>query len=388
MKVFKLSLLFFTAALFITACNRVQDEVYNEPNQLGRVEESVFEDDERFARENLDLQAVGALLERSNNAEEFENLLNSENGINNLDLNDDGYADYISVREFDDRDDNERGFSLFSMFGPELIQEIATIIFDRDGYDNGYYPGSRVLLRGNEYLYGDDYYYETNWLDRSVPIVNWVFADRDDYYRSPYYYENYPSYYEPYEIVETPVYRTRIEQYYASPVFIQTAQPTVREIRIVSPYRDKSLNKIDNRSAKQMREKFEFKKVEYRRNTPGPPEFVRERKENKSFSVKEDKQFRDNPNKFEKSDRPQLQMREKPNKQERVNMRPQNQVKFERQNPPRFERPQPMRVERPNMKPPKQENRVQPNGNGKQNGGGNNPGGGNKGGGGKGKGKP
>jgi hypothetical protein len=373
MKVFKLSLLFFTAALFIGACNRVQDEVYDEPNRIGRVEESVFEDDERFARENLDLQAVGALLERSNNAEEFENLLNSENGINNLDLNDDGYADYISVREFDDRDDNERGFSLFSMFGPELIQEIATIIFDRDGYDNGAYPGSRVLLRGNEYLYGDDYYYETNWLDRSVPIVNWVFTDRDDYYRSPYYYENYPSYYEPYEIVETPVYRTRIEQYYVSPVFIQTAQPTVREIRIVSPYRNKSLNKIEDKSAKQMREKFEFKKAEYRRNNPGPPDFVREKKENKNFSVKEDKRFRDNPNKFEKPDKPQQQMREKPDKQERVNLRPQNQVRFEQ------------------PKQPKQENRVQPNGNGngKQNGGGNNPGGGgNKGGGGKGKGKP
>src|SRR5215217_4056961 len=137
MKVFKLSILFFIAALFITACNkaRTPDDVYNQPGysqqsyEIGRAESGFLDEEDILeARENLDLQAVGSLLERANNAEDFEYLLNSENGINNLDLNDDGYADYISVREFDDRYDDERGFSLFSQFGPDLIQEIATII--------------------------------------------------------------------------------------------------------------------------------------------------------------------------------------------------------------------------------------------------------------------
>ena len=209
MRVFKLSFLFIIAAFFIVSCNKQQvaDQVYNQPQpyEIGRVQEGFLDDDELIARQNLDLPAVGGLLERANNAEDFEYLLNSENGIDNLDLNDDGYADYISVREFDDRDTNERGYSLFSMFGPDLIQEIATIILDRNGYNNGYYPGSRVLLRGNEYLYGDDYYYETDWTNRQIPYVSWAFSDRDNYYQSPYYYGNYPSYYEPYQVAETPV---------------------------------------------------------------------------------------------------------------------------------------------------------------------------------------
>ena len=429
MRVFKLSLIFFIAALFITACNRNQiEQSYEDGYQVAPTGAGFgYDEDDRWARENLDLQAVGELLQRADDAEEFEYLLNSdESGVNNLDLNGDGYTDYISVREFDDRYDDERGFSLFSMFGPEEIQEICTIIFDRDrydgynGYNDGYYPGARVLLTGNDQIYGDNYYYESNWLDRSLPIISWLFTDRDDYYRSPYYYENYPAYYEPYPVVETVVYQTRIQEYYPTPVFIQTTQPSITEVRIASPYREKSMDKIYSKLAKPTKEQVEFKK-----SNPKPPEFVRANKENreKSYSAKPDK--RDNPNRFEKqekverqekirNERPQ-QMREKPNREERINVQRQNPVRVERQNQPRFERqnqprferqnqprferqsqprferqsqprierPNPVRVERPNvMRPQKQENRAQPN-----NGGGGNPnkGGGNGGGGGGGK---
>lgn len=385
MRVFKLSLLFFISALVLTGCNLSQnDQAAVEPyNRIETVQGGVeYDYENRLAKENLDLRAIGELLEDAETAEEFEYRLNSpENGVNNLDLNGDGYADYISVREFDERDSDERGFSLFSMFGPEMIQEIATIIFDRDRYNDRdeYYPGSRVLITGNEQIYGDDYYYETNWLERSVPIVSWIFTDRDNNYNSPYYYENYPDYYEPYTIVETPVYQTRIEQYYAQPVFVQTSQPTITDVKIKSPYRGKSMEKIYSKLAKPTKQQ-----VEFRRNNPGPPQFVRERKEQKNNqALKPEKPFRDKPNKFEKQEkvRPETpQMREKPNK-------PEQRVKFERQNPvrierqqPNFERQKPAKVERQQqMKPQKQENRVQPNnGGGNPNKGGGNP---NKGGG-------
>lgn len=373
MKVFKLSLLFFITALFITACNSNKSDraSYNEPYQTESAEVGPgFDEDDSWAKDNLDLQGVGELLEKAKSAEEFEYLLNSKDGVNNLDLNGDGYADYISVREFDDRYDNERGFSLFNMLGPDEIQEIATIIFDREGYN---YPGARVLLTGNEQIYGDDYYYETNWRDRDLPIIDWLFSNRNDYYRSPYYYENYPDYYEPYRIVQTPVYRTRIEQYNVQPVFVQTAQPTIRQIKIKSPYKDKSLDKIYSKLAKPTKEQVKFIK-----NNPQPPKFVREKKEKmKDFSFRPDKPQRDNPNRFEKFDKPEKvknerpQMREKPNKPERVNIQPAKPAKFEK----------------PNMKTPKQEKKERPNGNGQKNDGGN-KGGGNKHGGGKGKGKP
>ncbi|HEY0458747.1 MAG TPA: hypothetical protein VGC97_06300 [Pyrinomonadaceae bacterium] len=379
MRVFKLSILFFIAALFITACNKVRtpDSVYNQPDdnqqyEIGRAEGGFLDEEDILeARENLDLQAVGSLLERANNAEDFEYLLNSENSINNLDLNDDGYADYISVREFDDRYDDERGFSLFSQFGPDLIQEIATIIFDRNGYRNDYYPGSNVLIRGNDYIYGDDYYYETNWRDRQVPFVTWVFSDRDGYYQSPYYYQNYPSYYEPYPIVETTVYETRIEQYYSSPVFIQTAQPSITQVKIASPYTDKSLNRVYATLPPETRQRFEVQ-----RNNPKPANYERVKRENaKLFAGREDRevradkqsrqdrQFNDKQNQF---DRPEKlrnekqqqvsEMREKPNKPERVNEQPQNQQKFERQNQQRVERQQ-QKPERPQQQ--QQQQRVE-----------------------------
>lgn len=428
-----------SAALFLAGCTKsdVADQIYNQQNQpyeIGRVEEGFLEDDELIGRESLDLQALGALMEKANNAEDFEYLLNSDEGINNLDLNDDGYADYISVREFGDDYDDERGFSLFSMFGPELIQEIAQIIFDRDRYNdgdnNGYYPGSRVLIRGNDYLYGDDYYYETNWNDRRVPIVDWVFSDRDNYYQSPYYYQNYPSYYEPYTIVETPVYQTRIEQYYYSPVFVQTAQPTFTEIKVKSPYRDVSLSQAYMKLPKPERAQRQQKvlvernnqRAQFEREKPGKMKDFSVKENNKDFSVKEDKRVNDNPNRAEKPNkirnerqqqvRDQIrETRERPNKPERVERQlpqqkferqqqqkaeRQQQQRIERQPQQKFERQQQQRVERQPQQqikqprqPQKQENRVQRNnGGGKQNGGGNNPGGGNKGGGGKGKGKP
>ncbi len=396
MRVFKLSLLSFISALFLTACGSTsqnEQAVIAPDDQMRAAQEAVqYDYENRPAKENLDLQAIGELLENAETAEEFEYRLNSpENGVNNLDLNGDGYADYIGVREFDERDTEERGFSLFSMFGPETIQEIATIIFDRNrNNDNEYYPGSRVLITGNEQIYGDNYYYESNWLERSVPIVSWLFTERDNNYNSPYYYENYPEYYEPYSVVETPVYRTRIEQYYNTPVFVQTAQPSLRDIKIKSPYRGKSMDKIYSKMAKPTKQQIDFRK-----NNPGPPEFVRQRNEKtKNSDFKPEKPFRDKPNKFEKQEKVRTenpQMREKPNK-------PEQRVKAERQQPVRIERPNQQKVERqqPNferqkpakaerqqqMKPQKQENRGGGGGNNKG-GGGNGKGNGGGGGGGK-----
>ena len=359
MRFIKLSATIFAISLFLMACNSSQtDEVADTsayPNDA-TVTEPVSNGSDYFVRENLDLQRVGSLLERADNAEEFEDLLNSEDGVNNLDLNGDGYADYISVSEFEDRDDNERGLSLFSRFGPDIIQEIATIIFDRAGLDS---PGARILLTGNEQIYGDDNYYETNRLDRSLGIVNWLFSDRDDYYRSPYYYENYPDDYATYQVVETPVYRTRIEQIYPAPVFIQTANPTITQIKIKSPYHGKSVSKIYSKLAKPTKEQKEFRK-----NNPNKPEFVPVKNgRRKNDSVKSDNHPKGKSNDFEKprkGNNEKPQMREKPNKIVRENIKPPSQVK----------------VEKHSMKPPKPQN------NGKQNGGGNGKGnGGGKGGG-------
>lgn len=405
MRFIKLPAAFLSIALFSTACGLlgggrneiVQTNPYENDALQQQAQIAAEEAARQYARENLDLRAVGALLEKADNAEEFEYLINNE-GVNNLDLNGDGYADYISVSEFEDRDGNdERGLSLFSRFGPDLIQEIATIIFDRGGYRDA--RGARILLTGDRDLYGDDYYYETNWLDRSLPVANWLFdRNRSDYYRSPYYYENYPDNYEVYEVAETPVYRERIERTYyttttsggsnggggdagaIAPVFIQTSTPTVvKEIKIKSPYAGRSVAKDFPKpvGVKPPKAPKEFGKN--KTGVGGPPEFVREKKGKMNDVSPGSDDRKGNPNNFERKQKPprrdespRFESRERPDNIFREAPKGKGR--------PDFNAPKPNKVEKPDMKPPKQEN----NGGGKQKGGGdgNNPGRGNGGGGG------
>ncbi len=283
MKTITLTTTIVLTTIFLMACNSTQsDEIALTPPASDTIADNDLDGDlgGEYARENLDLNAVGALLAKADNAENFEYLLNTDNRVNNLDLNGDGYVDYISVAEYEDRDSNQRGFTLFDRFGADDVQEIARIFFDRDRDDN---RGARALLSGNEQLYGDNYNYEANWLDKSLNIVSWAFSDRADNYQSPYYYDNYPNNYKTYRVVETPVYRTRIQESYPQPIFIRTVKPMGTSIRIKSSYRDRSFNNIFGKLAKPSKEQKEFRKV-----NPNRPDFVNKGRGNDS-SVKPNK---------------------------------------------------------------------------------------------------
>lgn len=342
MRIIKLFLTTLSISLFLMACSSSQTDeiVYSNQNPDVVSQNETYPDDTEYvAKENLDLEAVGNLLQRADSPQEFEYLLNNEDGVNNLDLNGDGYTDYLSVAEYDDNNyDNQRGFTLFDRFGPDEIQEVASIIFDRDRADA---PGARVLLRGNEQIYGDNNYYETNWLEKSLAIAGSLFRNRNDRYESPYYYDNYPENYETYRVVETPVYRTRIREYYPEQVFLRTDNPTITNIRINSPYKDKSIDKIYAKLAKPNREQSEFI-----RNNPRRPEFVEikngkiKNKKNKDiyYDDKESKKDRKAFEKFEKRNNKEFEKRNKEfykernksDRENRENFKPNKQDKFER----------------------------------------------------------
>jgi hypothetical protein len=285
--------------LFITACNADQQPppqaTANDPYPTEAVLPEEMEGEEYWAKDNFDLQRAGDLLENSDSPEQFERYLNEPDGINNLDLNGDGYSDYISVQEYEDRDTNSRGLSLFSRFGPDLIQEIATILLYRD---EPRYPGSRFLINGNDQLYGDNHFYETNWLDRTVPIASYLFGDRDQSYRSPYYYDNYPTWYQPYDIVDTNVYRTRIGDRYPQPEFVYTNGAPVyfSKIKIKSPNNGLHLGHIHAKLVKPMPDQAAFLN-----GNPGHAKFNKARKGH-TLSY-DNKPGRDNP---PRSDRGEL----------------------------------------------------------------------------------
>lgn len=255
----------------MAACSSNEQPIAEQyPAQAPLTDPAAIENaDEYWAKDNFDLQRVGTLLERSDNPQQFETYLNDDDyGVNNLDLNGDGYVDYISVREFGDDGRNERGLSLYSRFGPDQIQDIATIFFYRDNYDA---PGSRVLIYGNDQIYGDNYYYETNWVDRTLGVVNALFGD-NDYYVSPYYYENYPVGYDPYYVVEPQYYRTRVVELYPDPAFVFLAAPPAyySNLTIRSPNNGLHLGQIKARLVKPTKVQEDWLKA-----NPGRPKFAK-----------------------------------------------------------------------------------------------------------------
>ena len=265
--------------LVLPACSsdQPQQTATTQPNSP-QVTNIAPEEWDYWAKDNLDLQRVGPLLEKSRSAPEFESYLNRRDGINNLDLNGDGYVDYLSVDEYSDCNEYECGMSIYDRFGPDQIQELATVVFYRD---EPRYRGSRILITGNDQIYGDNFYYETNWLDRTLNLVSYLFTDHDRY-RSPYYYDYYPNDYVVYEVVETPVYRTRIEQLYPQPVFVYTTAPTfIEKIKIKSPNYGRSMEKVYAKLAKPTKEQAEFKK-----NNPGKPKFEKPEKADKGSKDK------------------------------------------------------------------------------------------------------
>ena len=249
MRIFKIFAAIIAIGLFIVACN--DEQVIQPPAPIAQT----LTTDDYWAKDNFDLSRIGPLLERSDNVEEFEGYLNEPNGINNIDFNGDGYVDYLSVREFGDDYDDQHGLSLYCNYGDDLIQDIATVYFYRD---EPTYPGSRILIYGDDRLYGDNYYYETNWLDRAFSLATYLFADHDLYY-SPYYYDYYPPSYVVYEVVDTPIYVTRITRLYPNPVFVYTTAPTyISSIDIRSPYEDRYIGQINARLVKPTNEQAQF----------------------------------------------------------------------------------------------------------------------------------
>ena len=135
----------------------------------------------------LDLNAVAAAFAESRSAREFEQILNSGRYmINNLDLNRDGWVDYLRVIET--RQGYYHAYLIQSCVGAGLFQDVATLVAERQA--NALY----VEVIGDPYLYGYNYIVRPVFV--RTPAM-WDVYGRPTYtvWSSPYYYGNYPSYY-------------------------------------------------------------------------------------------------------------------------------------------------------------------------------------------------
>ena len=136
----------------------------------------------------LDLNAVAAAFAEARNVAEFEQLLNSSRYmINNLDLNRDGWIDYLRVIE------THRGvyhtFLIQACLGHSLYQDVATLVAEHR--PNALY----VEVIGDRWLYGPNYIVRPVFIKRP-PL--WDVFGRPAYaaWTSPYYYGYWPGYYQ------------------------------------------------------------------------------------------------------------------------------------------------------------------------------------------------
>ena len=162
--------------------------------------------------ENLNLEAVATLFGDSRNLQDFEARLNDpRNQISNLDLNGDGYVDYIRVVQ-----NYENGIYLITLqdvLGDNQYQDLATIDVTRN------VQGSiRIEIIGNPYFYGSNYIIEPLYHTR--PLVFSIFWN--PYYRlwvSPYHWNYYPHYFRPWRCYALNRYRQHIRSYVRGPQY-------------------------------------------------------------------------------------------------------------------------------------------------------------------------
>ena len=181
--------------------------------------------------ENLNLEAVATLFGDSRNLQDFEARLNDpRNQISNLDLNGDGYVDYIRVVQ-----NYENGIYLITLqdvLGENQYQDLATIDVTRNIQGN-----IRVEIIGNPYFYGSNYIIEPIYPSR--PLVFSIFWN--PYFRlwvSPYHWNYYPHYYRPWHRYALYRYRQHIRSYIRGPQYYRYLKDRTFQGRVNYHHRD------------------------------------------------------------------------------------------------------------------------------------------------------
>ena len=138
--------------------------------------------------DNLDLDAVASIFGDSENLEDFEHRLNDpDNRISNLDLNEDGYIDYLRVVE--NSSDRNSLVVIQAVLDKDVFQDVATIEIEKTNNGN-----PRIQIVGDSYIYGSNYIIEPEFV-RTPLIFSFFWSPRYITYHSPYYWNYYPRWY-------------------------------------------------------------------------------------------------------------------------------------------------------------------------------------------------
>jgi hypothetical protein len=153
----------------------------------------------------LDLHAVAAAYSEARSTREFEQLLNSSKYmINNLDLNRDGYVDYLRVIET--RKGQYYAYLIQACLAPSVFQDVATLVAERRA------STLYVEVVGDSYLYGYNYVVRPTFVKRPLMWDVYGYANYTVWV-SPYYYGVWPSYYTRPKTVYITHYQAYVKTY-------------------------------------------------------------------------------------------------------------------------------------------------------------------------------
>jgi len=157
--------------------------------------------------DNLDLQAVASIFGDAKDLADFEYRLNDPSlRINNLDLNKDGYVDYLRVVEV--VEGNAHLIVIQAVLGRDMYQDIATIEIEKNTRRNQV----SIQIVGNSYLYGPNYIYEPVYV-ATPPVFSLFWGVSYRPYYSSWYWGYYPSYYSYYAPYPTPTYMVHVHNH-------------------------------------------------------------------------------------------------------------------------------------------------------------------------------
>jgi len=210
--------------------------------------------------DNFSLQGALQMFQKAGSIEEFEKLINSENNnINNLDLNEDGYTDYIRV--IDNSEQDLHAFVLQVPVSDKENQDIAVIELEKTGE-----ASAMIQIIGDEDIYGEEVivepdggdeadeggkgpYYTSGTFTPGRIVVNvWTwpavrFVYRPGYRRwvSPWRWHYYPVWWKPWRPVSWRVWHPRVVVFH-HPFVIAPAHRVVRAHAVYRPVRVTSVS--------------------------------------------------------------------------------------------------------------------------------------------------
>jgi hypothetical protein len=214
--------------------------------------------------DNFSLEGALEMFKKAKNPEEFEKILNTkENGVNNLDLNNDGDIDYIRV--VNKKDGNVQLFVLQALVSSSESQDIAVIELEKTDNEHAV-----IQIVGDEDIYGESKIVEPSaeevsafndatFSDRAHgpsaafapaglvvnvwfwPSVRFVFAPHYAVWVSPWRWYHYPRWWNPWRPLAWHVYEPICYRYRPRYVIVHTHR-VYRAPHIYRPMRVSSVS--------------------------------------------------------------------------------------------------------------------------------------------------